>query len=87
MDGSSFIGMARGTKIGMPGSDELIYVVAVQDNIDLRAAEKQAQQAQKMEAVGQLTGGVAHDINNMLMSMQLNLEFLAEEVAGNLEAE
>lgn len=42
MDGSSFIGMARGTKIGMPGSDELIYVVAVQDNIDLRAAEKQA---------------------------------------------
>jgi PAS domain S-box-containing protein len=42
VDGSSFIGMARGTKIGMPGSDELIYVVAVQDNIDLRAAEKQA---------------------------------------------
>ena len=93
VDGFSFIGMVRGTRIDMPASaectysDEFIYVVAVQDITDLRAAEKKAQQAQKMEAVGQLTGGVAHDFNNMLMSMQLNLEFLAEEVAGNSAAE
>ena len=41
------------------------------------AAEQSLQQAQKMEAIGHLTGGVAHDFNNILTTVIGNLELLA----------
>ena len=44
-----------------------------------RRSHDKLEQTQKLEALGRITGGIAHELNNMLLAINLNLEALTEE--------
>ena len=50
------------------------------DITDIQETERKLQQAQKLEAIGKLTGGVAHDFNNMLTVITVNMEVLMDDL-------
>jgi PAS domain S-box-containing protein len=81
-DGSTFpMELAVGQS---PEAGNHAFVGIVRDVTERREAEtqrEQLRQSQKMEAVGQLTGGLAHDFNNLLAIIIGNLDMLRETCA------
>ncbi|MCW1988656.1 UNVERIFIED_ORG: PAS domain S-box-containing protein [Bradyrhizobium japonicum] len=80
-NGDAILVEASGTALRLGG--RTIINSFVKDITQKRAAEEQLIQAQKMEAVGQLTGRIAHEFNNMLTVITGTIEILADAVKDN----
>lgn len=68
--------------VTLTGIEEPLVITALVDVTQRKVLESQLIQAQKMEGIGLLAGGVAHDFNNVLAVILGNAELLAGEVAA-----
>jgi PAS domain S-box-containing protein len=91
-DGTELDVLLSATVERAPGTGEVRVIAALTDvtsrkraEAALQASEEGLRHAQKMEAIGQLTGSIAHDFNNVLQAITSNLELILGR-AGDDEA-
>ncbi|MCO0615168.1 ATP-binding protein [Lutimaribacter sp. EGI FJ00015] len=77
-DGRTLDVVNRGLVLRDDAGEPFRVIGSTTDVTELRDLEKKLRQAQKLEAVGQLTGGIAHDFNNLLTIIMGNAEVLVE---------
>ncbi|MEL6621223.1 MAG: PAS domain S-box protein, partial [Pseudomonadota bacterium] len=63
-----------------PGSQSIMLELVAQDITEQHQSEQRAHQAEKLQTIGKLTGGVAHDFNNILAIISGNLERIDDAV-------
>jgi PAS domain S-box-containing protein len=80
-DGSEFPVEMSVARVG--GDGRGMMTGFVRDITDRRALEEQLRQSQKLEAIGRMASGVAHDFNNILMSIMGSAELLLMHVTGD----
>ena len=80
-DGTQFPALVSFTVVHGPDGHVLYRSAHLQDLTELRRAEARLQSAQRMEAVGRLAGGVAHEVNNMMTIVLGFADFLLRDEA------
>jgi PAS domain S-box-containing protein len=70
----------RLSRLSVSEDDQALLLVLAENITHEKQVEAELRQAQKMEAIGQLTGGIAHDFNNLLGVIIGNVEFLIDAV-------
>jgi PAS domain S-box-containing protein len=78
-DGSEFPVELSVARIG--AESRAVLTGFLRDVTERRALEEQLRQSQKLEAIGRLAGGVAHDFNNILMSIMGSADLLLMQIA------
>ena len=81
--GEVFPGAVVRTEIRTPENQQLGFLELIRDISGERRREAQLMQAQRMEAIGQLTGGIAHDFNNILTVVLGNIELIEMRLHGD----
>lgn len=82
-DGTKFWASVLIDALRTPEGDLICFAKITRDMTERRLMQEQLNQSQKMEAIGQLTGGVAHDFNNLLTVVLGNLDSLSQELPAD----